>query len=213
MRPFPIDMDSHYKIDYYNVDWEYLVTQCKDYKNGDFDYITNISKYPNNGGIPGGIYAKGFLYKEDTEFNRLLSMIHRFSLVQNDFIPLLFIKTSIKNYIKEFETEPDRLYDNLKNAHFEYVNPFDIQGELAKFLFYYGMYDYYYKHYSANKASETAQEFMISLFGTNLENVVIFKTRHPWGKWFDVHSCTDCTFVFINISDRIIHLFCFSHSD
>ena len=113
----------------------------------------------------------------------------------------------------KFSAQPKELYGLIKEAEFEYLNSFYIEAELNRCLYYYGMYQYFYQDYTANEARELSLDFMNNLFENDLENVVAFHTLRAWGRWFDIHSCSDSTFVVLNKRARLIWLFCFSHSD
>ncbi|MCU0439102.1 MAG: hypothetical protein MUC49_14485 [Raineya sp.] len=215
MKPLVISSNTprHIDIDF-NIDWLNLISSGMTIdKEDDIEYLSEIKKYCNNGGIPNGIIGKMFNYRQDSDFERLLSIIHYLPLLQEHFIEYLFTKTAIQKHLTEFYSTPSDLPKQLLEAKFEYLNSFKIEGELSNYLYYYGMYDYFYQHNSTNKAMEVSKRFTKLLYQSDLENIVCFSTTLAWGNWFDQHSCTDRSFVFINHVERIIWLFCFSHSD
>jgi hypothetical protein len=215
MKPLAISSNTPVNIDAdFHIDWTNLVSSAITIdKEDEIAYLSEIKKYCNNGGIPRGIIGKRFSYRHDSDFENLLSVIHYLPLLKAPFIEYLFTKTDIKKYLTEFYTVPDALSAQVRTAKFEYLNSFHIAGELANYLYGYGMYDLFYNHNSANKAMEITNEFTRLLYQSDLENVVCFSTRLAWGNWFDEHSCSDRSFVFINKTERLIWLFCFSHSD
>lgn len=205
----PTDIDKDFSID-----WENLIVSGLDIEHEvEFDYLVEIGKYSNNGGIPTGIIAKTFEFRQDEQFEKLLSMVHYLNVLAKKFIPNLFAKTAIRNFLKEFQEEDNELQNALSNADFEYMNSFDIEGNLAQYLYRYGMYTHFYQDHSAEEARQISVEFMKSLFDNDVDNVICFHTHHAWGKWFDKHSCSDWSLAFINKRERMIWLFCFSHSD
>lgn len=215
MKPLIISSDTPRNIDAdFNIDWINLILSSMTIdKEDDIEYLSEIKKYCNNGGIPDGIIGKVFHYKHDPGFEKLLSVIHCLPVLQEHFIEYLLTKTDIKKHLTEFFLHPNDLIDQLRVGKFEYLNSFNIEAELSSYLYYYGMYDFFFKHNSASKAKEISNSFTQLLYQNNLDNVVCFSTRFSWGNWFDKHSCSDYSFVFINKRERIIWLFCFSHSD
>lgn len=215
MRPLIMSNDTPRNIDTdFNIDWiNLIVSGITIDKEDDIEYLSEIKKYSNNGGIPNGIVGKVFNYRHDSDFEKLLSVIHYLPLLQKDFIEYLLTKTDIKKHLTEFYFHPDDLTERLQAAKFKYLNSFNIEGELSKYLYHYGMYDFFYEHNSASKAMQISHAFTQLLYQSDLDNVVCFSTRFSWGNWFDKHSCSDYSFVFINKIERIIWLFCFSHSD
>jgi hypothetical protein len=205
----------------FTIDWEKLVYpedtfwELTDEFINAVPYLEEIKKYSNNDLFSYGIIGKKFQYCEHPEFERLLSHIHLpFATgLQREFIPYLFSKTDIKNHLKEFLPGDEEMHKKIAEAKFEYLNSFCIKAELSKYLYYYGMYQFFYENNSATWAMEVTREFTKLLYKSDVDNVVCFSTRYPWGAWFDQHSCTDNSFVFINRKEKQIWLFCFSHSD
>jgi hypothetical protein len=215
MKPFAISAETPNNIENdFNIDWEnLLINQRLILENNEIKYLQAISQYCNNGGIPKGIYAQVFDYQLDSEFERLLNMIHHLPILAKNFIPFLFAKTKIAEHLQQFSPEKIELQNFIYQADFQYLNSFEIAGELSKNLYYYGMYQRFCEDYSPNEARKISLDLMNLIFENDLENVLCFTTRRAWGKWFDIHSCTDYTFVFLNKKQRKIWLFCFSHSD
>jgi len=198
----------------FSIEWENLIVSGHEIEHEiEFAYLEEIKKYCNNGGIPKGICAKVFEYREDAEFERLLSLLHGLPFLEKKFISHLFSKTAIKTFLKEFEQHELDLQKRIGQGEFAYLNSFSIEGELSHYLYRYGMYQHFYEHNTAERAREITVELMKDVFDNNLDNVICFTAQGPWGKWFDEHSCSDMTFVFFNKKERMIYLFCFSHSD
>lgn len=215
MKPLNISSDTPHNIDTdFCIDWDNLVVEGINIdKEDDIEYLSEIKKYCNNGGIPKGIVGKVFNYKNEPDFEKLLSVIHYLPLLQENFAEYLLTKTAIKNHLTEFHTDSAALATHIRAAAFAYLDAFNIEGELGNYLYHYGMYDHFYKHNSASKAIEISRRFTQLLYQSDIDNVVCFTTRNPWGNWFDIHSCTDYSFLFINKIEKTIWLFCFSHSD
>jgi hypothetical protein len=215
MKPIIISSNTLRNLDTdFNIDWSTLVVSGNTIdREDDIEYLAEIKKYCNNGGIPNGIAGKVFHYQQDLDFEKLLSLIHYLPLLQNNFIEYLFTKTDIKKYLTEFYSDPSDLKEQIRAAKFEYLNSFSIEGELSRYLYHYGMYDFFHNHNSASDAKEISNHFTRLLYQADLDNIVCFSTRFPWGNWFDKHSCSDYSFVFINKKESVIWLFCFSHSD
>jgi hypothetical protein len=215
LKPFPISAQTPTNLQNdFSIDWKNLIIhQYVIQAEYEIEYLKQIAKYSNNCIAPYGINAQVFDYQLDTEFERLLAMVHQIPIVAQDFIAELFCQTNIADYLSEFATENQLLKNLIYQADFQYLNAFEIQGELSKNLYYYGMYRFFWQDFSPNEAQTISLQLMDLIFENDLENVICFTTRLPWGKWFDIHSCTDYTFVFLNKKARKIWLFCFSHSD
>jgi hypothetical protein len=215
MKPlvYSANMPNNIEADF-SIDWESLIVSGQEIEyEVEFGYLEEIKKYCNNGGIPNGICARIFEYHADAEFERLLSLLHGLPNLEKKFISVLFTKTGIKTFLKEFEENETELQKAIETSEFVYLHPFSIEGELSTYLFHYGMYTHFYQENTAEKAREISIGFMKELFDNDVDNVICFCANAPWGKWFDEHSCNDRTFVFINKKERMIYLFCFSHSD
>jgi hypothetical protein len=197
-----------------NIDWQSLILSARTIDGEDeFEYLAEIKKYCNNGGIPRGIVGKSFHCRQDADFEKVLSVVHQRGFIQEDLVTYLFTKTDAIQSLKEFYVRPEDLEKQIQSAKFTYLDPFLIEERLSKYLYSYGMYRFFYNHHTPDRARAISRDFCKLLFNADLKNVVCFTTRLPWGKWFDVHSCTDYSFVFINKKERLIWLFCFSHSD
>ncbi len=215
MKPLPISADNPHDIDKdFSITWNQLIVSGLEMESEiEFEYLVEIKKYCNNSGMPDGICGKMFEYRSDAEFERLLSFVHYLPALGNKFITHLFVKTGIRDFLKEFHEDETELQNALEKSEFHYLDSFQIEGELSSYLYRYGMYDFFYKHNTAERAREISIDFMKHLFENDLDNVICFQSFYPWGKWFDIHSCSDRTFVFLNKRERMIWLFCFSHSD
>jgi hypothetical protein len=75
------------------------------------------------------------------------------------------------------------------------------------------MYGHYFDDHSADDAAACARTLLRGITSGTLDALVALETAHAWGAWFDVHSCTDCTFVIIDRHLRRATLLVFSHSD
>jgi hypothetical protein len=202
------------RITDFQIDWKNLILSARAITDpSEFKYLSEISKYCNNGGIPGGIYAKVFDYQEDSEFVRLLSKVQSSSLLQKKFVEVLFCNTAIIDHLHGFYEDPAKFPTEIEYAYFEFLEPSKIEDLLKNHLYNYGMYRHFFDNNSPDDAARIAQKFTWPLYNAEPDNIVFFCTRLPWGLWFDPHSCSDCTFLFINKKDRKIWLFCFSHSD
>jgi hypothetical protein len=215
VKPFPISANTPTSIrNDFSIDWENLIChQHSILSDQEIEYLKQIATYSNNGGIPEGINVQIFDYQLDTEFERLLTLVYQRPVLAKDFIAELFCRTSIAHHLTKFAPESQTLKNQIYQADFQYLNSFEIQGELSKNLYYYGMYRHFWQDFSPNDAWEISHRLMELIFENDLENVICFTTRLPWGSWFDIHSCTDYTFVFLNKKVRKIWLLCFSHSD
>lgn len=215
MKPFAISNKTPTNIqDNFSIDWKHLISQQHIIQvENEIEYLKKIAQYSNNDEISKAINAQVFDYKLDTEFERLLLTIHQLPTLGKDFIAELFCQTTIADYLTEFATESQSLKNLIYQADFRYLNSFEIQSELSKNLYYYGMYKYFWEDFSPNEARAISLQLMDIIFENDLENIICFTTRQPWGEWFDIHSCTDYTFVFLNKKARKIWLLCFSHSD
>ncbi len=217
MKPIlpPSDFPKNIETDF-AVDWGNLIISAVDLdlENG-MEYLMEIKKYSNNDEPTYGIIAKKFEYRQDEGFEKVLTLFAEYhpSVLQVNFIPALFTKTTIIKHLQEFYSAPEDLYGQLMEAKFQQLDCFKIESELSSYLYYYGMYQHFYENNKPSRANEITRGFTKLLYNSDLDNVECFVTRPPWGKWFDVHSCTDYTFVIINKKDRLIWLFCFSHSD
>lgn len=217
MKPILLPQDFPQNIESdFAVDWENLIISAVDLdlENG-MEYLMEIKKYSNNDEPTYGIIAKKFEYREDAEFEKILSLFAEYytGVLQVDFIPVLFTKTAIIKHLQEFYTAPGDVYGQLVEAKFQQLDCFKIESELSSYLYHYGMYRHFYENNKPSLANEITRDFTKILYNSDLNNVESFVTRFPWGKCFDIHSCSDYTFVIINKKERVIWLFCFSHSD
>lgn len=205
----PTNLDTDFSIG-----WEQLIRSGMTIeKETGIGYLEAIKTYCNNDGIPDGICASVFEYRPDPEFEKLLDMIHGLPRLQEPFITYLFTKTAIRDHLRRFAADDQLLASQLDAAKFTFFNSFAIEGELSYFLYRYGMYRFFYQDHTAAEAVALTKSFTQMIYQADPGNVVCFTTRAPWGEWFDRHSCSDYTFVFINKKEHTIWLFCFSHSD
>ncbi len=177
---FPINIETDFAID-----WDNLITSSTnlDLEKG-IDYLMEIKKYSNNDLPPYGIIARKFEYKQDTKFEKVLSIFKDYycPILQVNFIPALFTKTTIKNHLQEFYSSPEDLKEQLVAAKFQYLDCFNIEAELSSNLYYYGMYDHFYNNNLASWANELARDFTKQLYNSDLDNVECFTTKFAMGK-------------------------------
>jgi hypothetical protein len=84
---------------------------------------------------------------------------------------------------------------------------------LALDLYLYGMYQHFWQTRSPNEARRIARDLVAQTVGEDLEDVLVLTTRSAWGDWFDVHSCSDRSWLLIDGKASRAFVFTFSHSD
>ncbi len=210
-----------------NVDWKQLIIKSERIKTSDYEYLNTIYKYSNNqpkeeGIGSGGILAYKFTYGEDLQFEKLLDF---FSLPLSyawlgdrykiDFISTLFSKSGIYTSLSVFLE--DDLHEKIKYSSTIgtrlYQSSLMIPSFLAELIYNYGMYDYCYHHLTKNEIMKITSDFTDAIFENDFDKMVGFSFLGGWNKWFDIHSCTDNTFLLINRNKKTIWLLCVSHSD
>lgn len=213
MRPVVISADTPLSIEQFPVDWEALVTEGHAVAPDELPYLAAIARYTNDVGPPGGVFAHRFAFRADDAFDRLLGTVHGVPVLQKDFVPKLLARTAARDALTVFASDAASLEQALREAAFSRLSSFALEGALAEHLYYYGMYEHYYDHHDANDARCAARTFVEATLGDDVEQVVVFESRSPWGDWFDPHSCTDRTFVLLQRARRQLWLLCFSDSD
>lgn len=214
MKPLIYSNVTPSRLENFNIGWDNLVLSGMNLeKAGGISYLEHIEKYCNNGGFPQGINVKVFEFRTDPEFDKALELLHGLPFVQEEFITALFTKTDIRNHLREFAATDEVLTEKITAAKFTFLNAFHIEAELSYFLYRYGMYNHFWQNHTAAEAEAHARSLTQLIYKSDPGNVVCFTTHSSWGEWFDVHSCSDYTFVLINKTERTLWLLCFSHSD
>jgi hypothetical protein len=211
MRPLVYSQNTPRDIAEFSIDWGELASPIGPLVDAPF--LLAIKQYTNYSLPPWGIFAYSFEYRVDSEFDRLLSIVHGVSLLQSEVVPYLLARSRAATILTEFADDSAILEQLLRAAAFKTINPFLLQGTLADYLFRYGMYTHYYQEHTANEAWNTSGAFLDATTGLDLEAIVAFESSMPWGEWFDPHSCTDRTFLLLNKNTRRFWLCAFSHSD
>ncbi len=207
-------ISEYNSINDFEINWNELIVSGITLKSeSEIKYLSEIKKYCNNGGMPRGILAKVFNYKNSLEFEKLLEVLPQEPKLQSDFIEFLFIKSSIREHLKEFHFDEYELQVLIKNTHFKFLKPKKIEKVLTDHLYYFGMYHWFKDNNSYKQAIQITKNFTDYIYQSYSKNVICFTTQLAWGNWFDKHSCSDYSFVFINLRLKEIYLFCFSHSD
>lgn len=94
-----------------------------------------------------------------------------------------------------------------------YLDPFLLEGRLARYLYAYGMGTYFGDEHEPEEAAAAARALVHAQLRGDLASMVAFETHAPWSAWFDEHSCTDWTALLIDRRERRLTLLAFTHSD
>lgn len=225
---FDFNLQKPVKLVDLDVDWKNLIINSQKLSIDDFDYLKLINKFSNNittKNGTGGIFAYKFLYKNNPSFESLLKAIdlpENYTLfdktIYHYFVRYLLAKTEIFNSLSFYENNSDELFDKiisvLSNQYCRFnKNQLSVTEELSDYLYHYGMYEYFFNYYTKDYAYKTTLNFTEKIFNNNIDNLTSFIFFGGWNNWFDKHSCSDKTFIFINKSTCEIWLLCFSHSD
>jgi hypothetical protein len=213
MRPIVVGPDTPRTIDDFAVDWSHAVAAHAPIAEARHPYLGAVARYSNDGGVPDGIFAIELLLADDRDLARLLSLVHALPGVQTEVVPRLLARTAAREALTGFAREPAELERRLREARFAWIDPFLLEGTLARHLYTYGMYEYFYQHHDAAEACALARALLRDTVGERLEEIVAFDAQGSWRQWFDEHSCTDRTFVLLNRASRVGAVLCFSHSD
>jgi hypothetical protein len=200
-------------MDAFAIPWPEVVAADAPIPLARHAYLEAIARYTNNGAPPGGIFAHEFLLAENPELDRMLELVHALAPVQVELVPRLLARTRAREALSGFESDPGALEQRIREVKFTWLDPFLLEGELARYLYFYGMYEYFWQHHSAREARELARSLVRETLRDDLEKMVAFRAYGPWGRWFDEHSCSDCSFLLMDRQTRRASLFCFSHSD
>ncbi len=196
----------------YSISWPEAVAADASIPLARHGYLEAIARYTNIEPSEG-IFAHEFLLSEQPELDRMLELVHLFPGVQEELVPRLLARTQAHKALSAFEANPAALEQNLRKVQFTWVNPFLLEGELASYLYSYGLYNAFWQHHSAREARELARSLVSATLRDELEQTVAFKAHGPWGHWFDPHSGTDRSFLLLDRKTRMASLFCFSDSD
>jgi hypothetical protein len=195
------------------IDWPSLVKQVVPYAEADLRYLATTAEYCNNGGMPDGIVA---LHAELTKSDELLRALHNAHHLQHIAASLaahLLARTSFAAALTRFDADADKLFARVEEAKFEALSPFLLEGTLALDLYLYGMYRHFWQTRSPNEARDIARDLVAQTVGADLEGVLVLTTRMAWGDWFDVHSCSDRSWLLIDGKAARAFALTFSHSD
>lgn len=210
MRPLVHSATTPRTVDAFEIDWSGAVVAVASVPEARHGYLEAIARYSND---EGGIFALELLLAEDPRLDRLLAQVHGLPHVQPELVPRLLARTSAAAALSAFSTDAAALEQALRARSFAWRDPFVLAGELARYLYDYGMVERFHDHHPAARALALAQALVRDAAGDALEDIVALDARGPWGAWFDPHSCTDRSFVLIDRRRRIATLLCFSHSD
>lgn len=200
-------------IDELAVDWDEAVRVFKWIRAGDSAYLDAAARYCNNGGFPNGVFALTLLLREDPELDRLLELALHWPVVAMSLPAYLLSRTRARAALHDFARDASVLEARLREAQLRVLDPFLVEGELASYLYRYGMYRHFYDDSTPEQARELARSLLAETTSGVLDALVVFDTRDAWGDWFDEHSCTDRTFLIIDRTLRRATLLVFSHSD
>ncbi len=209
----------------YQVIWEDLVQDINKIEITDYEYLVQIQNYTNNV-PPGGIFAYNFTYREDKEFERLLEDLYlpqgldRYNeSIEPQFIGAILSKTNFYTVLSEYANSCESLSNRIIEAYKQdrimrrYDTHHLIESTLCRYLYSYGMYDFFYNDHTLEEAKKITLDFTDAIFENNYDNTLYFDFYGPWNDWFDEHSCTDRSFLLINKIERKVWVLCFSHSD
>jgi hypothetical protein len=213
MRPVQYEWtESTSTVEAFGVGWSALVVKVTPVVESEHRYLAAIARYSNNP-PPDGLFAVALDLAADAEMDRLVGAAHALPHVQSGLAAHLLADTAAAKALTAFAPDPATLYSKLEAAKFEYLRPFHLEGTLAEDLFFYGMYDYFYRDHSAGDARDLAHALVVATVGGELEDMVPFTTRLPWGDWFDPHSSSDRSWLLLSRRTRRAWVFAFSHSD
>lgn len=206
MRPVDLSTGMPGSIDELAVEWDRLVLAATPLDLA-APYLVELA------GQGAKIFTQRYGLRADVELDHLLSYLQVVAHLQVGFVPHALARTAARETLLAFERDPGALERALTTAHFTYVSPFLLEGMLAEYLFWYGTYRHFYDQRSANDARSLARAWLASLGADDLETIVPFQARLPWGRWFEPQSVSDATFAILHRGRRELVLSCFTHSD
>lgn len=231
MKPIVYGRDTPRDADAFEVEWPIAVEAHAPITIADHPYLQAIARYSNIEPIELGLFAHRFTIAPDPELDRLLALVHAIGSLPRELAPRLLAQSSLRHALHAFAptggpSERDNdgvraprpvdaalLEQRLRAADFRWIDPFALEGELARYLYAYGMYRFFHQENDATTAVAHARALLARLTPSPLESIVALDTRTPWGDWFDPHSCTDRTVLLIDRETREGALLAFSHSD
>ena len=95
----------------------------------------------------------------------------------------------------------------------EPIAAFDVVGQLRPPFTTTGCIDLFRDDHSRGEALALARSFVHDEIGDDLDSRQVLRIVHPWGRWFDPHSCSDLTVLLLDRKGRRGVLMAFSHSD
>lgn len=205
MRPVDLSTGMPRSIDELAVEWDRLVLAATPLDR-EAPYLAALAHQGAK------IFTHRFGLRVDTELEHLLSYLQVVAHLQPSFVPHVLARTAARETLLAFERDPFALEAMLSAAHFTYVSPFLLEGTLAEYLFWHGTYRHFYDERSANDARSLARSWLGSLGADDLEAVIPFQSRLPWGHWFEPHSVSDATFVLLHRGRHELLLTCITHT-
>ena len=231
MRPIVYGHDTPRSVDAFDVDWSRAVEAHAAIDLGDHAYLESIGRYANIAPLSLGIAAHRLSLSPDPELARLLSLVHAVGSLAPELVARLFSRSSLAEALHAFAptggpSAPDdegrrgprpvdraALEERVRAARFRWLDPFLLEGSLARYLYFYGMYRYFHQEHDAATALAHTRALLHGVLRSPLESIVALETELPWGDWFDPHSCTDRSVLLLDRDTREGALLVFSHSD
>lgn len=232
MRPIVYGRDTPRDADAFEVAWPTAVESHAPLSIADHPYLVAIGRYSNISPLELGVFAHRFTLAPDPELSRLLALVHAVRALPAELPPRLLARSALRHALHAFAPEGGpgprdddgvpaprpvdaaSLEDRLRAAVFRWIDPFLLEGELARYLYRYGMYRFFWQENDPATALADARALVASLLpGSRLDSIVALETGASWGDWFDPHSCSDRTVLLIDRDSREGALLAFSHSD
>lgn len=216
----PLTRPEGRTIDDFDVDWRGLVEQAIRVDVEEDDFLRAVARYTSIDPPSEGIFAMRFAFRADGAFDELLRASA--AIGRADSIVARFLgRTSAGGRLGAFAQRGETIEANIEEAARVMrpwtpsclLDPFALHGDLASFLYRYGMYTHFCEDHTADQAWEAARSLLKRTVGERPEERVSFRLMGPWGAWFDSNSCSDRTFLLFQRRSRRAWLYCFSHSD
>jgi hypothetical protein len=213
MRPIVHGPDTPRSIDAFGVRWESAVSAHRPVSIDDHGYLREIARYSNIEPKELGVFAVSFTLAPDAELDRLLGLVHALPYLPSELAARLLGRSALRHRLRAFHASQPALETGLREAAFTWIDPFLVEGTLARTLYGYGMYRHFHDDHSADEAASHARALLESTVGASTDTVVALGSRLPWGAWFDRHSCTDQSYLLVDRQTRRGLLLALSHSD
>lgn len=231
MKPIVYSAATPRGADAFEVEWPTAIEAHAPIAIADHPYLGAIARYSNIEPIELGVFAHGFTIAPDPELDRLLALVHAVGSLPRELAPRLLARSTLRHALHAFAptggpsprdddglrpprpVDPALLEERLRTADFRWIDPFALEGELARYLYGYGMYRFFHQENDAQTAVAHARSFLAHVTPSPLESIVALDSRAPWGDWFDPHSCSDRTLLLIDRTTREGAVLAFSHSD